>query len=117
MNAADMSKPFLLAIPVLLLACSPKTEKYFEQTKLPDQVVPLYNEVAAFKSQTSGERGEALKRKVKLDLAFLVKNSKAQQPILRAASTLSGSGKRTSLISVGFGSDGHPPKGSTGAVD
>src|SRR5262245_40475187 len=73
----------LLALPFGVLAgCGQQADKYFQRTNLPDQVVPLYNEVAAFKSRAQGKPDTtSVRRRVPLDLKFLVKDSEARRAV------------------------------------
>lgn len=72
----------LLCAFALLPACTPKVEKYFERTELPDHVVPLYDEVAAFNAKGVVGKGESAKKKLRLDLGFLIQDSKVEGAVI-----------------------------------
>ena len=74
-------RPTILLVAVLcaLSACRRTQEqRYFERTDLPEQVVPFYDEAAAFKALGTSDK----KEKVDIDLAFLVQDSKIENALI-----------------------------------
>lgn len=84
MKPANLPKRLVLLVAIGVLgACKDQAPQDFQRTELPDEVVPLYNEVAAFKSRVPGKFGAAaVRKKVQLDLDFLVKDSKVQRAVI-----------------------------------
>ena len=67
-------KLVLLLVPLgaFNVAAAPPTQPSFQRTELPEEIVPFYGEVAAFKPA----RVSPKKAQVDIDLAFLIKRSK-----------------------------------------
>jgi len=74
---------FLLCLGALSVSCSQRVDQYFERTALPDQVVPLYDEVAAFKARGGSKPDtKGVTKKLHLDLGFLVQDSKVRRAVI-----------------------------------
>ena len=73
LNLVSCWQLVLLLVPLGAFSVAAQREQpAFQRTELPDQIVPFYGEVAAFKPA----RVSSKKAKVDIDLAFLIKRSK-----------------------------------------
>ena len=68
----------LVVVALALTGCTPKLERYFDRATLPESVVAIYDEAAAFKVRAPRE-GTA---RVRLDLGFLTKGAKVERAVL-----------------------------------
>lgn len=64
----------LITLGSLSLSAAPREQQHFQRTELPEQIIPFYGEVAAFKPARTSRKTA----KVDIDLAFLIKRSKIQ---------------------------------------
>lgn len=63
----------------LLSACTPKVEKYFDSAALPEQVVPLHDEVLAYKAKDPASKQT---KQLRLDIRALLKDSSADAAVI-----------------------------------
>jgi len=85
MSATHLTRGLLLLCVLCVLpACTPKVERYYDRAALPAEVVPLYDEATAFKAKSGAGKGDetAKKKRLELDLAFLIKGSKIEGAVL-----------------------------------